>query len=166
MFGRTVALSLSLWTLGLAACAGFRSVDRAEWVRVYADPADRAATAKQELIARDRYEAELAAGTHRAYQPLLGWQAPFLHQTDAIKVAVGDVAEFLVDESKGAEVQLNGSGAELFLTSVHKRDDWKDGTDVTHVESSLFLRGTRAGTGTLRLVTPGATKDIPVTVGP
>ena len=161
-----VQRSVALCAVGLCACAGFRSVDRGEWVRVYADSSDRSATAKQALITRDHYEAEVAAGNRRTYEPLLGWQPPFLHETEAIKVAVGEVMEFRVDESKGAEVQLSGSGADLFLTPVHKRDVWDNGMDVTYVESTLFIRGNRASASTVRLVTPAGTKDVPVTVGP
>lgn len=156
----TVVVSL----VALSGCAGFKAVDRGDWFRVYADPASRGPTAKQELISRDKYEEEVAAGNRRSYEPLPGWVAPYLAQTDSVTVAVGEVVEYRIDEAKPADVQVNGAAAEIYLTDARKKDAWKDGSDVTLVESSLFIRGVRAGKATLRLSTHDVTKDIPVTV--
>lgn len=156
----TVVLSFA----ALSGCAGFKAVDRGDWFRVYADPANRGPAAKQEVINRDKYEEEVAAGNRRSYEPMPGWVAPYLAQTDSVTVAVGEVVEYRIDETRPADVQLNGSAAEIYLTDVRKRDDWKDGSDVTRVESSLFVRGARPGKATLRLSTHDATKEIPITV--
>lgn len=157
-----VVLGLGL----LSGCAGFKAVDRGDWFRVYADPAQRGPEATQAVISRDAYEEEVAGGTRRTWEPPPGYAAPFLHETPAIGVKVGMVAEFRVEEEQGATLLLDGGGVRLFWTESKKRDEWKAGADVTRVESTVFVLGTTPGKATLRLVSGNTTKDVPVTVSP
>ncbi len=150
----------------LSGCAGFKAVDRGDWFRVYADPALRGPEASQEIITRDAYEEEVAGGTRRTWEAPPGYAAPFLHETPAIGVKVGMVAEFRVEEEQGANLLLEGGFCRLYWTEPRKRDEWKSGSDVTRVESTVFVLGTKPGKGTLRLVSGNTTKDIPVTVSP
>jgi hypothetical protein len=157
-------LSLGLVVVLAQGCAGFKAVERGDWRRVYKDPAQRSADAPQELITRDKQDEEQAAGNRRAWEPLPGWFAPQLAETPAIGLKVGEVVELLVDEGSPAELFLDGNVAEIYWNEARKRDEWKNNTDVTRVESSLFVRGVKPGKATLRLVHGQDQKDVPITV--
>jgi len=154
-------------TLALAVgCASFRPVERGDWRRVYTKDAAtvKSLDAPQELITREKYEEELANDVRRTWSPAPGWSPPWLLDVDEVGLAVGEVMEFRIDELKPVELQVMGSAADVYWGQRIKRDEWKEGTDVTRRESTLFVQGARKGKLTLRLITDETTKDIPVTV--
>src|SRR5689334_3993417 len=77
--------------LGLCSCAGFKAIDRGDWVIVWTDESVQtqmvngtpieivkpAQGAKQEVISMDRYESEIAEGRRRKASAALG-QVPKL----------------------------------------------------------------------------------------
>jgi hypothetical protein len=159
-----------LWCLLLVpasfGCAGFSTVERGEWRRVYTEDVAgvRRLDAKQEVITREKWEEELAHDVRRTWEPMPGFEAPFLADLDRIGLAVGEVMQFRVDEGQETELQLNGHAVQVYQGPVVKRDEWKNGSDVTRRESTLYLVGQKPGTAVLRLVLPQESKDIPVTV--
>ncbi len=157
-------LVTAVLTLVVSGCAGFKSVERGAWKLVYVDSARRDAEAPLEVIKRDAYEAEVAEGTRRAWEPPPGFVFPLLHEVESIGLTVGDVQAFRVDEKTEAELFVDGAGVELYWGPVEKRDGWKVDTDVTVKESMLYLKGTRPGAAKLRLVRGPTTQDLPVTV--
>jgi hypothetical protein len=159
------SLLLALSVVVASSCAGFRPVERGEYRRVYAEDATRRTPdAPQEFISRDDYEAEVADGLRRAWEPPMGYAVPLLHETPALSVAVGQVVEVRVDEAREPDLLLEGGVVEAFWNPPAKRDEWRDGQDVTLHESTLWLRGRKAGRGTLRLVRGRETLDVPITV--
>lgn len=156
--------SVVLVLLGVSSCAGFRAVERGEWVLVFVDPAKRGGDAPREVVSRDAYEREVTAGVGRMWEPPPGYVFPLLHETDAVGLKVGEVAGFRVDEATAAELLLDGAGLDVFWGPMKKRDEWREGNDVTVRESPLYVRATKAGKATLRLVRGTETKDVPVTV--
>ena len=158
---RWLLLAVSMLGTG---CAGFKSVDRGDWRLVYVDSAKRDAEAAREVITRDAYEVEVTEGTRRGWEPTPGFVFPLLHEVDKIGMKVGEIVGFRVDEATQAELFADGAGLQLYWGPVEKRDDWKGDSDVTVRESMLFVKGTRAGPGVLRLIRGSATKDVPVTV--
>jgi hypothetical protein len=149
------------------SCAGFKPLDRGEYRRVFApDVTKRTPDAPQEVITRDAYEEEVTAGTRRGWEPPPGYVAPLLTETPKIGLKVGDVVELRVDESSPVELLLDGNGVEAYWTIEQKRDAWKDGTDVTVRESTLYLRGRKPGSAVLRYTRANQTKDVPITVTP
>lgn len=168
----TAPLRLNSLALGVVfalvatACSNFRAVDRGDWRRVYTKDAAtvKSLDAPQEIITREKYEEELANDVRRTWAPQPGWSPPWLLDTDEIGLTVGEVMEFRIDELKPVEVQVKGDVATLFWGQRIKKDEWKDGTDVTRRESTLFVQGKTKGKATIRIVTEDTTKDIPVTV--
>lgn len=150
--------------LGGSGCAGFKSVERGEWKLVYVDSAKRDAEAPREVVTRDAYEAEVTEGTRRGWEPTPGFVFPMLHEVDKVGLKVGEVAGFQVDEATEAELFVDGAGVSLYWGPIEKRDGWKGDTDVTVRESTLFVKGTRAGAAVLRLVRGPVSRDVPVTV--
>lgn len=149
----------------VSSCAGFKPIDRGEYRRVFAaDVTKRSPDAPQEVISRDAYETEVANGVRRGWEPPTGYTAPLLHETPAIGLKVGDVVELTVDESSAPEVLLEGGVVEAYWNPTVKRDEWKDGNDVTVRESTLWLRGKKPGKGTLRYTRGNESKDVPITV--
>ena len=157
-------LLLTLLTMGATGCAGFKAVDRGQWKLVYVDSAKRDAEAPREVVTRETYDAEVAEGVRRGYEPPIGFGFPLLQEADGIGMKVGEVQGFRVDEKTEAELFVDGGGVELFWGNVEKKDGWNVDTDVTVKESMLFLKATKAGAATLRLVNGPSTKDVPVTV--
>jgi hypothetical protein len=152
-------------TAVVSSCAGFKPIERGEYRRVFAaDVTKRTSDAPQEIITREAYEAEVADGVRRGWEPPVGFTAPFLHETPAIGLKVGDIVELIVDESSEPELLLEGSVVEAYWNRTVKRDAWKDGTDVTVRESTLWLRGKKPGRGTLRYTRGNESKDVPITV--
>jgi len=147
-----------------ASCAGFHAVERGEWQRVWVDPGQRAPESRQQVISRDQYETEVTAGTPRGWEAPPGWRAPALEETETIGVASHGVAEFTVDEQVPVEVQAQGSAVSVYWSQMKKRDEWKDGNDVTVKESHLWLLGLEPGKAVLRFSRGNTTRDIPVTV--
>jgi hypothetical protein len=146
------------------SCAGFQAVERGDWQCVWADSGRRGPEAAQLVIPKEKFEEEVAAGTQRAYDGPPGWRAPLLQETERIGLGSGEVAEFTVDESKGVELLAQGSSITLYWNPMKKRDEWKDGTDVTLKESRLWVVGRAPGSAVLRLSGGNTTRDIPVTV--
>ena len=146
-------------------CGGFKAVERGQWKLVWVDLAQRGAEAPREVITRDAYEAEVNAGTRRAWEPTPGFTFPLLHETDAIGLQKGEVAGFRVDEATSAELLVDGSGVAIYWGPTEKKDTWKGDIDVTVRESMLFVRGEKSGgKATLRLLRGQDSKDVPVTV--
>ncbi|MEW5741315.1 MAG: hypothetical protein AB1938_20500 [Myxococcota bacterium] len=149
----------------VSSCAGFKPVDRGEYRRVFAaDVTKRSPDAPQEIITREAYEEEVAGGVRRGWEPPPGYVAPLLHETPTVGMKVGDVVELRVDESGPVELFLEGSVADAFWGPQVKRDEWKDGNDVTVRESTLFLQGRKPGKGALRYTRGNETKDVPISV--
>lgn len=155
---------LAVTAVVLSGCGGFKAVQRGEWKLVWVDPAKRDAEAAREVVTRDRYEAEVAEGNRRGWEPPPGFVFPLLHEVDTIGMVPGEVQGFRVDESTEAELFVDGAGVESFWGPVEKRDGWKGDTDVTVRESALFLKATKPGKATVRLIRGPQTKDVPVTV--
>jgi hypothetical protein len=155
---------LGLLVLLGSGCAGFKAVERGEWRLVWQDSAKRDAEAPRDVITRDTYEEEVTAGNRRAWEPPPGFQFPLLHETDSIGMTVGEVQGYRLDEAANAELFVDGAGLELFLGPVEKKDTWKGDIDVTVRESMLYVKATRAGKATLRLMRGPAQKDVPVTI--
>ncbi|MDX2014116.1 MAG: hypothetical protein SFW67_28215 [Myxococcaceae bacterium] len=154
-------------TFALAiGCSSFRAVERGDWRRVYTKDAStvKSLDAPQEIITREKYEEELANDVRRTWSPSPGWQPAWLTDVEEIGLTVGEVNEFRINEAKPVEVQVLGSAAELYWGARVKKDEWKDGTDVTKRESTLFVKGKEKGKMTIRLVLDESTKDIPLTV--
>lgn len=147
-------------------CSSFRAVERGEWRRVYTKDASsvKSLDAPQEIITREKYEEELANDVRRTWSPSPGWTPPWLADMEELGMAVGEVLELRIDELKPVELQVKGAAAELYWGQRIKRDEWKDGTDITRRESTLFLQGRAKGKAVIRLVTDEQAKDIPVTV--
>jgi hypothetical protein len=155
-----------LWLVLCVSCSGFKAIERGDWRRVYTkDSATvKSLDAPQEVITREKYEEELANDVRRTFTPSPGWTAPWLLDTEAIGLTVGEVAEFRIDELKPVEVQVQGSSVTLYWGARVKKDEWKDGTDITRRESTLFVQGASKGSAVLRLITEEGPKDVPVTV--
>lgn len=158
-------LIVSILALAIG-CSSFRAVERGDWRRVYTKDAStvKSLDAPQEIITREKYEEELANDVRRTWSPSPGWQPAWLTDVEEIGLAVGEVNEFRINEVKPVEVQVLGSAAELYWGARVKKDEWKDGTDVTRRESTLFVKGKEKGKVTIRLVLDEGTKDIPLTV--
>lgn len=150
--------------LGGSGCAGFKAVERGEWKLVYLDSARRDAEALREVVTRDTYETEVTEGTRRGWEPTPGFVFPLLHQVDKVGLKVGEVVGFRVDEATAAELFVDGGGVQLYWGPMEKRDGWKGDTDVTSRESTLYVKGTRAGGAVLRLIRGPTTQDVPVAV--
>ncbi|MFT3713129.1 MAG: hypothetical protein QM817_36200 [Archangium sp.] len=147
-----------------SSCAGFKAVDRGDWRLVWADSAKRDAEAPREVVTRDKYEEEVTAGNRRAWEPPPGFQFPLLHETDTIGMTVGEVQGYRIDEASSAELFVDGAGLELYLGQTEKKDTWKGDIDVTVRESMLYVKATKPGKATLRLMRGPNQKDVPVTV--
>ncbi|MCU0696103.1 MAG: Ig-like domain-containing protein [Myxococcaceae bacterium] len=158
-------LIVSILALAIG-CSSFRAVERGDWRRAYTKDAStvKSLDAPQEIITREKYEEELANDVRRTWSPSPGWQPAWLTDVEEIGLAVGEVNEFRINEVKPVEVQVLGSAAELYWGARVKKDEWKDGTDVTRRESTLFVKGKEKGKVTIRLVLDEGTKDIPLTV--
>ena len=157
-------LLLAVVVMGGLSCAGFKSVERGDWRLVYVDTAQRDAEAAREVVTRDAYEVEVNEGTRRGWEPSPGFVFPLLHEVAKIGLRVGEIAGFRIDEDSQVELLVDGSGVELFWGPLEKKDGWKGDSDVTVRESSLFVKGTRAGSAVLRLIRGSSTKDVPVAV--
>ena len=90
-------LLLTLLTMGATGCAGFKAVARGQWKLVYADSAKRDAEAPREVVTRETYDAEVAEGVRRGYEPPIGFGFPLLQEADGIGMKVGEVQGFRVD---------------------------------------------------------------------
>lgn len=153
--------------LGVAfsSCASFRPVERGDWLRVYANPGGaQGPSSPQDVVARSQVDLERTEGVVRAWQPPTGFEAPLLVETPTLALKVGEVQQLRIDEP--AELQLQGAAVELFWNEAVKRDEWKDGTDVTRRESMVFVKAKKEGTATLRVIVGETSKDTVVTVKP
>lgn len=159
---RWILVAVSM--VGSFSCAGFKSVERGDWRLVYVDSAKRDAEAAREVITRDAYEAEVTEGTRRGWEPSPGFTFPLLHEVDKIGMKPGEIVGFRVDEATSAELFVDGNGLQMYWGPVEKKDGWKGDSDVTVRESMLYVKGSRAGPGVLRLIRGPTTKDVPVSV--
>ncbi len=151
--------------LVLSGCASFTEVERGDWVRVWADSANRKPDDPQTIVTRDAYEEDIVTGNNRLWEGPPGWGAPLLHETDKVGLKVGEVLEFRVDERAGVELLSQGNAVKLHWNPMKKVDGWKDGNDVTERVSRLFVVGKAEGTAVLRLVSGSdPPHDVPVTV--
>ena len=149
------------------SCAGFKAVERGEYRRVFAaDVTNRTPDAPQDVITRNAYEEEVAAGTRRGWEAPPGYVAPLLSESPKIGLKVGDVVELRVDESTPVDLSVDGNAVDVYWNPEVKRDAWKDGNDVTVHESTLWLRGKKPGAATLRWTQGQKSTDVPVTVTP
>lgn len=155
---------LSVVCLAASGCAGFKAVERGEWRLVWADGTQRGAEARREVISREQYEREVNEGNRRGWEGPSGFTFPWLHETEAIGLTVGEVQGYRVDEHTQAELYVDGAGLELFWGPLEKHDSWKGDIDVTVKESTLYLRGQKAGSAKLRLVRGAEQRDVPISI--
>jgi len=157
----------AIFALAFSSCTSFRPVERGDWLRVYANAeGEHGAGAPQDVITRDQEAAERTGGVARAWKPPQGFEAPLLADTRALALKVGEVQQFRIDEPGEPRLLQQGSAVELFWNEAEKRDEWKNGTDVTHRESVVFVKARKEGTSTLRLMVGETPKDTVVTVKP
>jgi hypothetical protein len=151
----------------LSGCSGFRAVERGEWQHVWAEEASsHNQESPQAIISREKYEEELANSVRRNWEPAPGMAKPLLQETESIELKKGEVREFRLDEQAPVELQLQGSAVEVYWNPTAKRDEWKEGTDKVHRESTVLLQGKREGKGVLKLVSEETTRELPLTVKP
>lgn len=153
---RIAIFLLSLSTL--AGCAGWKIIERGDWEVVWTkDNAGKPAEDKvkmlqgyggfgQEVIAREKYDEEITEGNRRKVEPLAGVKAAALTDLDGkVKLAVGELRVFRVDETKDPILTWMGNGIDVFLTEPKRVDGWKGDTAIDGREALLVLVGTRAG---------------------
>jgi hypothetical protein len=161
---RTLCFVTAVVLAAGSGCAGFKAVERGDWRLVWSDSANRGPEAAREVISRDTYEAEVAGGTRRQWEPPPGFAFPLLHETEKIGLQVGEVQGYRVDEQSAAEVYVDGAGLELYWGPMEKKDQWKGDIDVTVRESMLFVKATREGAAKLKVVRGPDAKEIHVTI--
>lgn len=154
--------------LGVVGCAaGFTNLERGDWRLVYSQKAIDS-HGGQELITRERFEDEVAAGEHRDVVAPPEAAYPVINELQEITLAVGELREFRVSEAEGLiELQAKGPAVDWFWNPAVKRDEWVDGEGVVHHQSTLFALARSAGKSTLRLLVGGENgriRDLPVTV--
>jgi hypothetical protein len=158
--------------LALCSCAGFKALDRSEWVLVWSDETVQTQMvngtpieivkptpgAKQEIIPKERYDSEIAEGKRRSVSAKLG-QVPkrVTDIKEPIELMVGEVRELLIDEPKKDEVQVAvaGSAVRPYWTTSKTLEDYKDGQEVVRNQSSLFLLADDSGSAKVKVDYPG-----------
>lgn len=157
--------------LALCSCAGFRALDRADWVLVWSDETVQTLMvngtpievvkptpgARQEIISRDRYDAEIVEGKRRKASAALG-QVPKLvtEIKGPIELMLGEVRELRIDEPKqDAVVFVSGSAVRPYWTKPNEVAEYKEGKELDRHESSLFLVADDAGSSKVKVQYPG-----------
>lgn len=133
----------------LPACAGsLKSIERGKWVLVNADDGKG-----QEIITDDSYNNEVVGGRERKVKMALDEKGPVLHDAESpLTLKVGEVLRFRINEGVTVDFQSDERVTESFWTESHRVDGWNGDQAVEGRESYLYLRGTKAGTGKLKLI--------------
>ncbi|MBL8954955.1 MAG: hypothetical protein JNK82_29530 [Myxococcaceae bacterium] len=155
-----------------SGCAGFKALERSEWVMVWSDETVTTQMvngtpieivkptpgAKQEIIPKERYDSEVAEGKRRQVAAKLG-QVPkkVTDIKEPIELMVGEVRELLIDEPPGKSpvVSVSGSAVRPYLTTVKTLEDYKEGKEINTTQSSLFLMADDAGGAKVKVEYPG-----------
>ncbi len=157
--------------LALCSCAGFKALDRSEWVLVWSDETVQTEMvngtpieivkptpgARQEIIPKERYDSEVAEGKRRQVAAKLG-QVPkrVTDVKEPIELMVGEVRELLIDEpKKDAEVFVSGSAVRSYWTNAKTLEDYKEGKELNTTQSSLFLLADDGGNAKVKVQYPG-----------
>jgi hypothetical protein len=156
--------------LGASSCAGFRALDRGDWVLVWTDESVRteivngtpievvkpAPGARREVISLERYESEITEGRRRKAGSTLG-ELPRLvtEVSEPLELMVGEVRELRIDEPQEAEVFVSGSAVKPYWTRKRDVAEWRDGQPADRKESGLFLLADEAGTSKVKVQLPG-----------
>jgi len=157
--------------LALCSCAGFKPLDRSEWVLVWSDETVRTEVvngtpieivkptpgAKQEIIPKERYDSEVAEGKRRSVAAKLG-QVPKKASDikEPIELMIGEVREILIEEpKKDAEVFVAGSAVRPYWTTPKTLEDYREGKEINTVQSSLFLLADDGGNAKVKVQYPG-----------
>ncbi len=157
--------------LALCSCAGFRALERSDWVLVWSDETVQTQMvngtpievvkptpgAKQEIIPKERYDSEVAEGKRRSVAAKLG-QVPkkVSDIKEPIELLIGEVRELLIDEpKKEAEVFVSGTAVRPYWTNAKTLEDYRDGQEVNTTQSSLFLLADDSGTSKVKVQYPG-----------
>ena len=158
---------LLLLALMLSGCAGFRALDRGEWVLVWTDESVQtemvngtpievtkpAPGAKQTIIPLERYESEVAEGKRRSATAPLGQVPKHLNSVASpVELMVGEVRELIVDEPQEVQLQLQGDCVRPFWTKRKEVADWKGDQPADRKESSLFLIADDPGTAKVKII--------------
>ena len=169
--------------LALCSCAGFRALDRGEWVLVWTDESVQTQMvngtpievvkptpgAKQEVIPLERYESEISEGKRRKASAALG-QVPKLVSDirDPMELMLGEVRELRIDEPQEVAVFVAGSAVRPYWTKRKEIAEWKGDQPNDRKESSLFLVADDTGTSKVKVQYPGQEEPliIEVTVHP
>src|SRR4051812_32400420 len=106
--------------LVLSGCAGFRAMDRGEWVLVWTEETVRkevvngtpievvrpAPGARKEVIPQERYDSEVSEGKRRSVSAPLGEVPKHVNALGGpIEMMVGEVKELIIEEPKEAQLQ-------------------------------------------------------------
>jgi hypothetical protein len=154
----------------LCSCAGFRALDRGEWVLVWTEETVRkevvngtpidvvrpAPGARQELIPQDRYDSEVAEGKRRSVSAPLGEVPKHVNALSGpIEMMVGEVKELIVEEAKEAQLQLAGDCVKPYWTKRKEVTAWKGDHPDDRKESSIYLLADDAGSAKLKVLYAG-----------
>jgi hypothetical protein len=139
-------LALCLFITGCAA--HLHPIERGDWSLVWTAPGSN----EQEVIAKSRYESELAEGKRRDVKFIVNEKAPILAEHEgAIALTMGTVGRFRLNEGQKVDLQADEATFEAFWTVSAKVDTWQGDQAATHVESWLYLRPKKPGKGKLKL---------------
>lgn len=158
--------------MALCSCAGFRAMDRGEWVLVWSDETVQTQMvngtpieivkptpgAKQEVIPIERYDAEIAEGKRRKASAALGVVPKQVTEIrEPMELMLGEVRELIIDEPKPDEVQVSvaGSAVRPYWTKAKELSDYRDGQEINKHQSSLFLLADDSGTAKVKVQYPG-----------
>lgn len=153
-----------------SGCAGFKALDRGDWVIVWTDESVQTQMvngtpieivkptpgAKQEVIPMERYEAEIAEGRRRKASAKLG-QTPKLVTDihEPIELMLGEVREIRIDEPQEAQVFVSGSAVKPYWTQRKEVAEWKKDQPNDRKESSLILIADDSGSAKVKVQYPG-----------
>ncbi|MBK7864387.1 MAG: hypothetical protein IPJ65_38455 [Archangiaceae bacterium] len=154
-----------------SSCAGFRALDRGDWVLVWTDESVQTQLvngtpievvkptpdAKQELIPLERYESEITEGKRRKASAALGVQPPKVTEVhEPLELMLHEVRELRIDESQDdVQVFVSGKAVRPYWTNRQEVAEWKGDHPNDHKESSLFLKGDDPGSAKVKIQYPG-----------
>ena len=159
-----------LLVMGLSGCAGFKPLERGEWVLAWSDEVVQtqmvngtaievvkpAPGARQEVIPLDRYEAETTEGKRRkVISTFANTPKEVFEINEPIELMIGEVKELRVAEPKEVLVSVAGDSVKAYWTQANRVDEWKDGKSIEHSESTLFLLADDPGTSKVKVQLPG-----------
>lgn len=156
--------------LVLCSCAGFKSLERGEWVLAYSEEVVKRETvggteldvvkaapgAKQVVISQEQYEAELRRGTRRKFTGTFAEKPPEVFAVKGgIELKQGAVRELRIDEPAEAKVSLSGNAVQAYWSMRTTVDEWRNNQPIERSESRLYLVGSMTGESSLRVEVPG-----------